>query len=573
VKAPRRTSELESLTALLGQLNQNDPDTNRPPVPEKGPRPEKGPESLAAFIDHLSNNDSAFDVIVGEGRILTTKAPLAVQGKPPALVAVGDPSVLDFAVINARQIRVVGLRIGVTDLSITAADNQTYNLEVRVLADLDPLRAKLAALFPDACLKLVQIRDHVAVEGQARDSVQVKRIIDTIGAYLTSVLVSQNRKVTPQGLSGPSTPPQFKEPLPPPKDGESLPAVAGALERPSQKVEASVAVPQIINLIRVPGSQQVLLKVRVAELNRTALRQIGTDFLVFGSDAKIGSQIGGSTVNATASGAAGLLQGIAQTTTGSTTTLFAIFDKADFALFFSALRRNSLLKILAEPNLVALNGMQASFLAGGEFPVPVPQTGGGGIAPTITILFKQFGVQLAFTPTILDGDVIRLVVDPEVSTIDPTLSTTLVPGGSPVPGLNTRKAHTVVELKEGQTLAIAGLMQVSIAAQTDRIPLLGDLPVLGPFFSNTTNTRQEKELIVLVTPYRIEPMAEGQVPPLPGSEVGEPTDLEFYIGNHIEGRTGQDFRSTVSYDLQSPLLRALFRLDSQHVRGPFGYSD
>jgi pilus assembly protein CpaC len=533
-------------------------------------------EALGAFIEHLSSHDSTFDVFVGEGRILTTKVPLAAPGKAPALVAIGDPTVMDFSVINARQIRVVGLRIGVTDLAITTPDNQVYSFQVRVLADLDPLRNKLCATFPDACVKVSQLRDHVIVEGQARDSVQVNRIIEMISLYLTSVTVGQNRKIRQQQQlqpSGPASPvlPPF---VPQPKGDTTGPeASPSALERSTLTVEQTIAVPKILNLIRVPGAQQVLLKVKVAELNRTALRQMGTDFLFFGRDAIVGSQIGGATVAASASAASGFLQGIANSAVGQTNTLFGIFPNADFAIFFSALRKNTLLKILAEPNLVALNGNEASFLAGGEFPVPVPQTGGGGIAPTITILFKEFGVRLRFTPTILDGDAIRLSVDPEVSTIDPTLSTTLVPGGSPVPGLNTRRAHTVVELKDGQTLAMAGLLQVSLAAQTTRIPGIGDLPILGPFFSNTTSNRQEKELIITVTPYRIEPMLPGQVPPIPGSEVGEASDLELFIGNHIEARPGRDFRSTTNYDLTSPWFRELFRLDSQYVRGPCGFSE
>jgi pilus assembly protein CpaC len=240
----------------------------------------------------------------------------------------------------------------------------------------------------------------------------------------------------------------------------------------------------------------------------------------------------------------------------------------------NALRRNSLLKILAEPNLVALDGHAGNFLAGGEFPVPVPQTSGGiGTAPAITVQFKQFGVSLGFLPFILDGDTIRLQVDPEVSNLDFTIATTLVAGGSPVPGLNTRKAHTVVEMHEGQTLAIAGLLQVTLNGTTTRIPGLGDLPILGPFFSNTSGERIEKELLVLVTPYLIEPMDSRQVNPLPGDEVNEPTDLELYFLNRIEGRTGRDARSTVNYDCRLQHLRRLLKLEENNVCGPHGFGE
>src|SRR5262249_43548927 len=159
----------------------------------------------------------------------------------------------------------------------------------------------------------------------------------------------------------------------------------------------------------------------------------------------------------------------------------------------NALRQNNMLKILAEPNLVALSGFQASFLAGGEFPVPVPQVSATGVAPTVTVRFKEFGVRLNFVPYIQDEETIRPQVAPAVSQTDSSIATTLVAGGTPVPGLNTRKAQTTVELRQGQTLAIAGLIQLTLSGQTTRIPGLGDLPILGPFFSNTTGQRQEKE--------------------------------------------------------------------------------
>jgi pilus assembly protein CpaC len=237
----------------------------------------------------------------------------------------------------------------------------------------------------------------------------------------------------------------------------------------------------------------------------------------------------------------------------------------------SALRQNSVLKILAEPNLVAMNGHQARFLAGGEFPVPVPQSGAGGGPATITVQYKKFGVQLDFVPYILDDDVIRLSVDPEVSSVDFTLGIEL--SGTKVPGLNTRNAHTVVELHEGQTLAMAGLMQLSLTNQAIRIPGLGDLPYIGPFFSNNTANRVEKELVVLVTPYLVEAMHPDEVPPRPGDEVNEPNDLEFYLLGRIQGRTGDAaFRSTTNIDDPLDCVRRM-KLESRCIQGPNGYSN
>jgi pilus assembly protein CpaC len=541
-----------------------------PPTPQSAPKPAEGPGSVPSFVDGVSVTDAGFEVVLGQGRILTTKEDIAARGKPSALVALGDPTVADFAIVGPRQIRIIGERLGTTDLSITTSDGRTFTFEIRVVADLDVLRTQLRCIFPDASLKLAQFRDHIVVEGQARSPQQVARIMETIQAYLASVTSQQLRKIIGQGVAPPEVmPPGGVRP-------DGLPPAAGPELRPQLSVTAQIAPPRVINLIRVPTSQQVLLKVRVAELDRTASRAIGADLLSFftSTGAAFGTNLGnGTTV------AAGELLGHTFTTTAAaanvpgTTTTFGIFPRDNFEAMVQALRRNNLLKVLAEPNLVALSGQRASFLAGGQFFIPTSQTSVGSVSGGVTAQPVNFGVSLDFQAFILDDDVIRLTVDPEVSQPDFTVAVTLVPGGSPVPGLNKRGAHTTVEMRQGQTLAIAGLMSLTLDGSTFRIPGLGDLPILGPFFSNTTGSRTEKELVVLVTPYLVEPMNADQVPPSPGDEVKEPTDLEFYLLNRIEGRTGVDFRSTVQYDDALGVLRCLLRLHDQHVRGPQGYCD
>lgn len=548
-----------------------------PMLPQKGPRSEA---DLNSFIDNLGTNDGTFEVVVGQGRLLTLKKDLAVAGKPRPLIAVGDPAVVDFVLVGPRQLRIIGQRIGRTDMSITTADNQVYGFEVQVVADLNVLKAQLKSIFPNASLKLAQIRDHVVVEGQARDAAEVNRIIDTIKAYLISIQASQLRRATQGTVVMPTTAKA------PPREGEAVPAPSGTrdLALPIQHVHpeeglivadtASQAEPRIINLLRVVGPQQVLLKVCVAELDRTSLREIGADLLGGdrGNRSIFGTQIGGGSV-----GASGTLSGAGLTatstiSTNNTSAIFGIFEGANFAFLMRVLRQNSILKILAEPNLVTLHGQPASFLAGGEFPIPVPQVSSGGFASTITIQFKEFGVRLNFVPYILDGDMIRLSVDPEVSSIDFSLGTTLVPGGTPVPGLNSRKSHATVELREGQTLAIAGLLQVAMDGTTTRIPILGDLPVIGSVFSGNQSRRTEKELVVTVTPYLVQPMCPEQVPPMPGDDVGTPGDLEFYLLRRLESRNGKDHRTTLGWD--DPLcLRQLLKLEQKHLHGPCGFSE
>jgi pilus assembly protein CpaC len=473
------------------------------------------------------------------------------------VIAVGDPTVIDFEVLpNPRMIRVLGKRAGVTDLFITTDDDEVYSFEIHVGYDLALLSLHLRQLFPDARLKLTQIREHLAVEGQARSAAQVAEILEMLEGFLASVLVPSSTRGT-QSAQPTGAPPSGQ-------NGEEGSAPL-AVEQPGGKpnTQATIATPRVINLIHVPGVQQVMLKVRIAELNRTGLRQIGADlFINEAPGAVLGTQIGGAVA-----GGRDMMGNLLGLGLGSTTTAFGIFDGGDFQIFFQALRRNNLVNILAEPNLVAMSGHEASFLAGGQFPVPVPQGSSGGVN-NVTVQFKDFGVQLAFLPFVLDDDAIRLTVTPEVSSIDFALGTTLVVGGDRVPGLNTRRATTTVEIQEGQTLAIAGLLQVELEAGTSRIPGLGDLPYIGPLFSNTSHERKEKELLVFVTPYLVSPIHDA--PCIPGDQIRDPTDLEFYFHNRIEGHTDRPFRAPISHD---HACRHLFDLEQQNVFGPVGFSN
>lgn len=515
--------------------------------------------AASSFLESLSKNDAMFEVVLGQSRLIVLKEGLVrdVPGEKmeAGMVAVGNPEILDFELVGPRHIRLLGKRLGVTDLVITGADDKTYSYEVHVVYDLRVLQARIREVFPDAEVRLAQLGKSLVIEGQARDSAQIASILQLL-----------HHGVLIEGTSGggaDEASPSDRLPAP-------LPGAAMGFDAPAGSVSQG---PEIINLLRVPGPQQVLLRVQIAELNRTALRQIGSDMLFADGHGRIlGTKLNSVTTSSSFADGAGLL-GLAATKVASTspTTAFGIFEHAGFQVLLSALRQNSLLTILAEPNLVAMNGHEARFLAGGEFPVPIPQSGAGGGPATITVQYKKFGVQLNFTPYILDGDTIRLSVDPEVSSIDFGLGIEL--GGTRVPGLNTRNAHTVVELREGQTLAMAGLLQTTISNNTSRIPGIGDLPYIGPFFSNTTGNKIEKELMVLVTPYLIEPMNPCDVPPRPGDEVYEPNDLEFYLLGRLQGRTGHtEFRSTTNVDDPLNLMRRM-KLESRNVQGPIGFSE
>lgn len=554
-----RTARCQTPTQLNGF------NSRLPLIPIREPRPAEGSGTgeswqlapgtpVAGFIDSLTPNDAAIQVVAEQSRLIKLKQPIALEGGT-ALVAVGDPTILDFDILpNPRIIRLLGLRAGVTDLTITTSDNDVYSFEVHVGWDLDFLAARLRQVFPNAQLRLAQMREHLIVEGQARDGAEVTRILQMIEAYLRSV---QPGKKGGNPASGATEADGFRA------EDSDRPEVAAAEEVLRGDTEVEFAKGQVINLIRVPGVQQVMLQVRVAELNRTAAREIGADILY--SDERgtsLGTQIGGASF---ITDEMDFIQGLAL---GNASTAFGVFPSADFQLILRALRRNSVLNVLAEPNLMAVSGETASFLAGGQFPVPVPQ---GAVFNSVTIQFKDFGVKLDFTPYVLDDRRIRLKVAPEVSSIDASLGTTIVPGGDPVPGISTRRAETTVDLHQGHTLAIAGLLQVNLDARTNRIPGLGDLPYLGPMFSNTSHERVEKELLVLVTPYFVAPMGPDEVMPLPGEEVEDPNDHEFYLLNRIEGRTGRGFRSTTAWDDPWGLVERM-KLERGNISGPVGHS-
>ena len=527
------------------------------------PRPKT---EIGDFVESLRGNDATFDVPVGQGRILTLKKNIAVPDKPSSVIALGDPTVVAFEIVGPRQIRLTGQRVGTTDLSVITGDGEPYTFEVRVVLDLNMLHARLRGTFPDASLKVVQFQENLVVEGQARDTAQVARILEMIDAYLASVQATAARKIQSvdreQPAEGAGRPRQGG---PRPANGEQPEEQPANILPTSSNVNTQVTIPrgQVINLLKVPGSQQVMLKVQIAELNRTAFRQLGASFLFTDGRSKIGFNATGAAATAATGGTAGLFP--------NTNSMVAGVINGKFTYVVDALRRNNVLKILAEPTLMAYHGQQGSFLAGGEFPVPVITGGGGGFA-TPTVQFKEFGVRLGFLPYIRDGDVIRLAVASEVSSIDFSLGTVIVPGGTPVPGLNTRKSQTTVELRDGQTLAISGLMQVTLDGTTRRIPGLGDLPILGPFFSNNTGERIEKELVVLVTPHLVEPMNADQVGPRPGDEINEPNDLEFYLLGRIESRVGRDFRSTTQWD--DPLNHVKkMKLEQRYCEGETGFSE
>ena len=383
-------------------------------------------------------------------------------------------------------------------------------------------------MFPNSQVQLIPLMDKLIVRGQARDSEAATQIMSVIrGQYVNQVGASFGFGFNPVA-------------------GGSVGSIPGAEDLPSARV---------INLLTVPGEQQVMLKVRIAELTRSAIRELGVNF-----DALDGRFMLESAISNGAN-------------------ISAILDAGDYNLFLKAFASNGNGKILAEPTLVTLNGRTATFIAGGEFAVPTA-VGVGGIG-AVSTSFRGFGTQLSFTPTIIDKDRVRLQVAPSFSSLN---SGNSVDG---IPGLTTRAVSTTVDLREGQWLAIAGLIQDEQGGSRARLPYLGEVPVLGTIFGNQKVSRNETELVVLVSPELVHPLECEQVPfILPGMDITEPTDHAFYWRNQIEGDPGVDHRSTVWPVYQHQIHQAVREakrqakrngsfLDHQdfYISGPHGFSE
>ena len=293
--------------------------------------------------------------------------------------------------------------------------------------------------------------------------------------------------------------------------------------------EKTSAKQKVINLLQVPGgidTQQVLLQVRFAEVNRQALTEAGVS--LFTGVAGYKDWIGRSTTEQFPAP----IFDTDKLTFSDFLNLFVFNTKYNVGGLLKALQSGGYLQSLAEPNLIAYNGKEASFLAGGEIPVPIVQGGGG--ASAVSVIYKEFGIRLSFTPTIA-GDVIRLHVKPEVSTLDFANGITL--SGFRIPALQTRRAETEIELRDGQSFAIAGLM--NNIAQTDKnaVPLLSSLPIVGNLFKSKSARQQRTELMVLITPRLVKPLDPDEVPDLPT----DPTQFlktPDAAGSALEGGTG-----------------------------------
>jgi pilus assembly protein CpaC len=291
---------------------------------------------------------------------------------------------------------------------------------------------------------------------------------------------------------------------------------------------ATSAKGSVINLLQVPGAsdaQQVMLQVRFAEVNRRAIRELGSSIFTDGQG--LHSWVGRSTTGQFPSPSPVPDDGLAFS---DLLNIFLFNTKYNVGMVIKALEQSGYFQSLAEPNLLAYNGKEASFLAGGEFPVPIVQ----GNNNNISIQFKEFGVRLSFTPTIA-GDLIRLHVAPEVSSLD--FNNGLQISGFLIPALTTRRAETEVELRDGQSFAIAGLIDNESQTETSAVPILSQIPIIGYLFKGKAERQERTELLVLITPRLVRALDPDEVPPLP-TLPGRFLPTTDDIGQQLEGGGG-----------------------------------
>jgi len=419
------------------------------------------------------------DLEVGQSRILQ-------MANPIGRVSVANPDVADVKVITSTEIQVTAAKVGTTHLSVWDKSDKAFVMDVRVARNLEELRKQLKDLFPGESIEVTAAGDLVVVSGEVGDVRMPQRAVDV------ALLHSE----------------------------------------------------RVANLIRVRGNQQVQLEVRFAEVSRSGMRQMGLNFFyqsvdpvrqggLFAPETPAGNFIPREPRNLppfqpgtgnTGFPAPQQAPALAfQPHAGAFSVFFSNTPEFPFSAILSLLVQNGLAKTLAEPTLVAMSGQEAKFLAGGELPIPLA-TGLG----SVTVEFKKFGIQLVFTPTVIADDTIHLKMMTEVSEPDPLLSITL--GGFTIPGLTSRQSETTVRLKDGQSFAIAGLLSDKIRSLVKKVPLLGDIPILGALFRSTSFQREETELMVVVTARLVRPLAPHEVPPMPGEdEVNDPDDFQLFL--------------------------------------------
>lgn len=427
-----------------------------------------GGEIAAQTLQVMRNSTSSeLDVPMNRAVVVESDVPFAE-------LSIANPNIADISSLSERTIYVLGKQPGRTTLTLLGADGRLItNVEVQVTPDISEFKERLQQIMPGEQIEVRTANDGIVLSGTVSSIARLDRALELAQRY---------------------------------------------------------APDRVSNLLTVGGVQQVMLKVRFAEMQRSVSKSLSTSLALRGD--VLGDELGvvlGTQGLSTGTAANSALDGNLIASGDASGAVLLGFDLGglEAGILLEALENRGVVRTLAEPNLTALSGQEASFLAGGEYPVPVTQEDGN-----ITIQYRPFGVQLGFIPTVVDDDLINLELDASVSSIDPANGFTQ--GGFTVDAFRTRQTATTVQMRDGESFAIAGLLSDDFSDLNAQVPWLGDLPVLGALFRSAEYERQQTELVIIVTPHLVTP-TRGEALALPTDRVTLPTERELFLFGRVEG--------------------------------------
>jgi pilus assembly protein CpaC len=424
------------------------------------------------------------------------KSALVPLAEPLRSRTLGNPTVVQATLVSPRTLYLVGMAVGTTNMIVQGRSGACQMINVIVNIDANGLQTSLAQLMPEERgIRVSTAAGNLVLGGHVSSAPAAHQAMEIARAFANAQPTQQSQSGT--GTLGGSTP-------------------------VNQQSSSTSKPADVINMMIVDAPQQVMLEVKVAEVSKTLINQMGAALNIQGG---FGSWSGALVSN--------LLAGVSSVIAASKA------NNRPFNFAVDAQNTDNLIKILAEPNLVTISGQEASFLAGGKIFIPVPQSSSTG-ATTITLQQEEFGVALKFTPTVLANGRISLKVAPEVSELSPTgvtLSATNVSGVSILPLINTRRASTTVQMGDGETFAIGGLIQNNISGALKAFPGVGEVPVLGALMRSTSFQQDRTELVFIITPHLVKPLQTSNVP-LPTDSFTKPNEADVYATGVMEGRGG-----------------------------------
>ncbi|OEZ91089.1 type II secretion system protein D precursor [Janthinobacterium sp. HH107] len=423
---------------------------------------------------------------LAEGKSTLMRLPFAASR-----MSVGDPRIADVILLNPNEVYLLGRSVGTTNLILWNKSNDATIIDLAVGIDSSSLQARMAELLPNEKIHVTVAGDTLILSGMVSDVVKADQALSLANAYV------QRSARSGAASSG------------------AAPAAGAGAAAAAPAATPDAAAPRVINLLSIAAPQQVMLEVKVAEVSKVLVDQLGASL---GINKTIGSWSYSLLSSLLSNNPSGL--------SGASKNNFFNLD---------AQKRDGLIKVLAEPNIMAISGQEASFLAGGKIFIPVSQSNNNGV-PTITLEEKEFGVAVKFTPTVLDGGRINLKVAPEVSDLNKDgigITATGISATAILPSFTTRRATTTVQLFDGQSFAIGGLIKNNVTSNIKALPGLGEVPVLGALFRSTDFQTDRSELVFIITPHLVKPLPADYK--LPTDGYIQPTRGDMFMQGKMEG--------------------------------------